>query len=83
MLLKPFQMGPETDPVAIRKIGASQELVNNTQHALRDSRVGMQTGDDESDERQAASGLTPELSAPHAGAMTGHFIVHGCAPTSC
>ena len=24
--------------------------------------------------------ITIELSAPRAGAMTGHFIVHGCAP---
>jgi hypothetical protein len=28
-------------------------------------------------------GITIELSAPPAGAMTGHFIGHGCAPTIC
>jgi len=27
--------------------------------------------------------LTPELSAPHAGAMYSHFIVHGCARAIC
>jgi hypothetical protein len=33
--------------------------------------------------RHRRKSLTPELSAPLAGAMTGHFIVHGCAPASC